>query len=103
MLIEPLREEVCDTLNTVAGTVAFIKENGLSSAALMIDNGHLPLGKGAVQCDAYFAPLKEFGYVGPSSVEIFPDDVDEQIVRSSVQYRKPFIGLSEALDGWRWR
>ncbi len=129
VLLEPLRKEICSTLNSVEETVGFITQNALDATAMMLDtdhtaieneepairnnhsavgvvhladSGHQPLGCGSVRFDRYFEVLAEIGYGGPLSVEVFPRDNGGEILASSVEYLRQFITRDEERGVWQW-
>jgi D-psicose/D-tagatose/L-ribulose 3-epimerase len=99
ILIEPLRPDICDTMNSVAETASFIDECGLKNFGWLLDTDHVdlgqkddiakraaslgfvhladtfhvPLGRGSIDFPSYFALLSELDYSGYCSVEVFGD------------------------------
>jgi len=99
ILLEPLRPDVCDTLNTVAETANVIRTWGLDRFGWLLDTDHvdlgqvesvrrearslafvhladsrhMPLGRGDIRFEDYIALFASLGYQGYCSVEVFPD------------------------------
>jgi len=99
LLIEPLRPDICDTLNTVSQACSFMDSAGLSNFGWLLDTDHVgfdqegsiidhksrlgfvhladtfhvPLGGGEIDFPRYFELLARLGYVGYCSVEVFGD------------------------------
>lgn len=99
LLIEPLRPDICDTLNTVSQTCAFLDATGLAAFGWLLDTDHVgldqeesivdhanrlgfvhladtfhaPLGRGKIDFPRYFELLERLGYAGYCSVEVFGD------------------------------
>jgi len=99
ILLEPLRRDVCDTLNTVAETANVIRTWGLDRFGWLLDTDHVdlrqaesvrrearslgfvhladsrhvPLGRGDIRFEDYVALFASLGYQGYCSVEVFPD------------------------------
>lgn len=99
VLLEPLRPDVCDTLNTVAETANVIRTWGLDRFGWLLDTDHVdlrqtesvrrearslgfvhladsrhvPLGRGDIRFEDYVALFASLGYQGYCSVEVFPD------------------------------
>jgi len=99
LLIEPLRPDICDTLNTVSQTCAFLDANGLAAFGWLLDTDHvgldqeagivknmrrlgfvhladtfhIPLGRGKIDFPRYFELLGRLEYAGYCSVEVFGD------------------------------
>ena len=99
ILLEPLRPDICDTLNTVSETAEFIGTCGLEKFGWLLDTDHvgldqeasvrerraslgfvhladtrhLPLGRGDIEFPRYLGLLREIGYSGFCSVEVFSD------------------------------
>lgn len=129
VLIEPLVEDVCGSLNTLQEAINFINDVGLRSTFLMIDTDHTSLreeatirentslirlvhlsdtrhkmlGTGQVAFERYFRVLEEINYDGPLSVEVFPEGSDEEVVASSIRFLKRFLRLEESPSGWAFK
>lgn len=99
ILLEPLRPDICDTLNTVSEAAEFIDTCGLKKFGWLLDTDHvgldqedsirkrgaglgfvhladtrhLPLGQGDVEFPRYLWLLREIGFSGFCSVEVFSD------------------------------
>jgi sugar phosphate isomerase/epimerase len=99
ILLEPLRRDVCDTLNTVAETASVIQAWRLDRFGWLLDTDHvdlgqtesirrevrslgfvhladsrhMPLGRGDIRFEDYIALFASLGYQGYCSVEVFPD------------------------------
>ena len=99
LLIEPLRPDICDTLNTVSQACSFMDAAGLSNFGWLLDTDHVgldqetgivenrrrlgfvhladtfhsPLGRGKIDFSRYFELLARLEYVGYCSVEVFGD------------------------------
>lgn len=99
ILLEPLRPDVCDTINTVSEASDFINECGLKNFGWLLDTDHvgldqkssilkhaaslgfvhladtrhLPLGRGNIEFPQYLGLLQELGFSGFCSVEVFAD------------------------------
>jgi len=99
LLIEPLRPDICDTLNTIARTCSFMDDAGLAAFGWLLDTDHVgldqegdivdhisrmgfvhaadsfhaPLGRGKIDFPRYFELLGRLGYTGYCSVEVFGD------------------------------
>lgn len=121
--LEPLRPDICSTLNTVAETAAAIVAWNLSRFGWLLDTDHVdwgqesvmrserdslafvhladsmhkPLGKGDIAIARYIAFVARLGYKGYCSVEVFPDEVlsDEMLLREIAKYlKKSFPAMS---------
>lgn len=99
LLIEPLRPDICDTLNTVSQTCSFMDAAGLTNFGWLLDTDHVgldqeesivnhksrlgfvhladtfhtPVGRGKIDFPRYFKLLERLGYTGYCSVEVFGD------------------------------
>lgn len=99
ILLEPLRLDICDTLNTVDETTNFIRVWGLNRFGWLLDTDHVdfgqvesiqreahslgfvhladsqhnPLGRGKIRIENYIALLASIKYQGYCSVEVFSD------------------------------
>ncbi len=124
ILIEPLRKDICDNLNSVLDTYNFLKKFGLQSFHLMIDTDHtlieekeyvnkysssikyihladtkhVPIGEGIIQFSEYFNLFKSIGYHGYMSIEVFSENRDKEIIKKSMAYLEKFFYK----DGIRW-
>jgi D-psicose/D-tagatose/L-ribulose 3-epimerase len=117
ILIEPLRKDICDNLNSVLEVSEFIKNYELQSFYIMIDTDHtsikeieyiqnniscikyihladtmhVPLGEGIISFSEYFKLFKSLRYDGYMSIEVFSNNYDENIIKKSMLYLKRFI------------
>ena len=99
LLIEPLRPDICDTLNTVSQACSFIDTAGLANFGWLLDTDHVgldqersiidhkgrlgfvhladtfhvPMGRGKIDFPRYFELLGRLEYAGYCSVEVFGD------------------------------
>lgn len=99
LLIEPLRPDICDTINTVSQACDFISAHGLKNFGWLLDTDHVgleqensiskhanllgfvhladtfhaPLGWGKINFSRYLELLTQIGYYGYCSVEVFGD------------------------------
>ncbi len=99
LLIEPLRPDICDTLNTVSQACSFMDAAGLSNFGWLLDTDHVgldqersiidhksrlgfvhladtfhvPVGRGKIDFPRYFELLGRLEYAGYCSVEVFGD------------------------------
>lgn len=127
ILIEPLREDICDNLNYVSEAYDIIKKHKLQSFSIMIDTDHtsieekdsiqsysnsikyihladtkhVPLGDGIVPFSEYFNLIQSIGYDGYVGIEVFSDNQDEDIIKSSITYLKKFIYKEE--EHWHYK
>jgi len=100
VLLEPLRPDICDTLNSVSATTAFIDAAGLESFGWLLDTDHVelgeasglrgetespdfvhladsmhaPLGRGKIDFRAYLSLIASMEYQGYCSIEVFSDE-----------------------------
>lgn len=124
ILIEPLRKDICDNLNSVSEVSEFIKNFELQSFYIMIDTDHtpieemkyfqnnfssikhihladtmhVPLGEGVIPFSEYFKLFKSLRYNGYMSIEVFSNNQDENIINNSIVYLKRFIHK----EGGQW-
>lgn len=124
LLIEPLRKDLCDNINSVSEAFEFICNTESKSFNIMIDTDHtsleeikyiqsnfsrieyihladtmhVPLGEGTIPFSEYFKLFKLIRYDGYMSVEVFSHNQDENIVQKSMIYLKRFIRK----EGGQW-
>jgi sugar phosphate isomerase/epimerase len=127
LLIEPLRKDLCDNINSVSEAFEFISNTESESINIMIDTDHtsleeiqyiksyfsrieyihladtmhVPLGEGNIPFSEYFKLFKLMRYDGYMSVEVFSQGQDENIVQKSMIYLKRFIRKEG--DQWRYQ
>lgn len=127
ILIEPLRPDICDNLNSIAESLAFIEQHELQAFHLMLDTDHttleeydsitthfsrikfihladtkhVPLDEGNIPFDRYFDLFKFLQYDGYLSIEVFSQNRDTMIVKKSLKYVKKFMSQKEDRL-WKW-
>jgi sugar phosphate isomerase/epimerase len=127
LLIEPLRSNICDNINSVSEAVAFIHNAGLRSFYIMIDidhtsleeieyiqsnfsiikyihladTQHAPLGAGIILFSKYFKLFKSLKYDGYMGIEVFSNNQDRDIVQKSISYLKRFIQRADKV--WEYK
>jgi len=125
ILLEPLKPNVCDTLNTLKDSLDVIESLGLQSTGIMLDTDHtdlvheeqwieklnlfyvhlsdtdhLPLGKGRIPFERYFSILRKYRYEGYLSVETFCCEL--QCIEESNSLLSKHL-LVEGDGNWIWR
>jgi len=124
LLIEPLRSDICDNLNSVSEVAELIHNTGLQSFYIMIDTDHtsleeieyiknnfssikyihladtrhVPLGEGTIPFSKYFKLFKSLRYDGYMGIEVFSNNQDKNIIQKSINYLKRFIQK----EGGQW-
>jgi D-psicose/D-tagatose/L-ribulose 3-epimerase len=127
LLIEPLRKDICDNINSVSEVASFINNNGLQSFRIMIDTDHTSieeigyiqsnfsnikyihltdtmhsaLGEGTIFFPKYFKLFKSLRYEGYMSIEVFSNNQDMNIAQDSISYLKKFIQRTNEL--WKYK
>lgn len=127
LLIEPLRSNICDNINSVSEAGAFIHNAGLRSFYIMIDidhtslkeieyiqsnfssikyihladTQHAPLGEGTILFSKYFKLFKSLRYDGYMGIEVFSNNQDRNIVQKSISYLKRFIQRADKV--WEYK
>ena len=127
LLIEPLRGNICDNLNSVSEAAELIHNTGLQSFYLMIDTDHTsieeigyiqnkfssikyihladtmhaPLGEGTILFSKYFKLFKSLRYEGYMGIEVFSNNQDRNIAQNSISYLKKFIQRTNKL--WKYK
>lgn len=125
LLIEPLRKDLCDNINSVSEAFEFIYNTESKSINIMVDTDHtsleeiqyiqshfsrieyihladtmhVPLGEGTIPFSEYFKLFKSQRYDRYMSVEVFSDNRDKEVIRKSIDFLKQFVKKEN--DG-RW-
>jgi D-psicose/D-tagatose/L-ribulose 3-epimerase len=126
VLLEPLRQDVCDTMNSVAEVTDFIRTGGLRSCGWLLDTDHVDLGQservrheagllgfvhladskhvalghGNIRFGEYIDLLASAGYQGYCSIEVFPNagQADGDLLAEMSMRLSEYLRRAERLD-----